>query len=117
MVVARTDDQVITELRTIYREQFAGKERARYLISWADLRSLYGFEKLYNSRFEQLAERAVERGLYLFDLGQGDKGHMVAVLLRSTADRWRRASKIVIQDHLPPPSSNGDGEDDEDDED
>ena len=98
----RTDDEVIAELRAIYNEEFAGKSAQRFLIAWADLRSLYGFEKLFDSRFQRLAERAIERGLYVFDLGEGESGHMVAVLRHRTVDRWRKVPRSVIRGRLPP---------------
>lgn len=113
--MARSDDEVIDELRAIYKEQFAGKAGQRFLISWADLRALYGFEKLYATRFARLAERASERNLYLFDLGEGENGHMIAVLRRRTVDRWRKVPKSIIRDHLPPPSA-ADGSDEDDDD-
>jgi hypothetical protein len=113
----RTDDEVISELKAIYREEFAGKSTQRFLIAWADLRTLYGFTKLFESRFAQLAERAVERGLYLFDLGEGDGGHMVAVVKGRTVDRWRKVPRNIIRAHLPPaPSTECDTDEDADDE-
>ncbi len=112
--MARTDDEVIDELRSIYRENFAGKANQRFLISWADLRSLYGFGRLENARFERLAARAYEQGAYLVDLGEGEKGHMVAVVTRKTVDRWRKIPRNVIRDHLPPADTdNSDFEGDE----
>jgi hypothetical protein len=112
--VARTDDEVIDELRSIYREAFAGKASQRYLISWADLRSLYGFGRLENGRFERLAARAYERGAYLLDLGEGDNGHMVAVVTRKTVDRWRKVPRAVVRNHLPQANAiDGDFEADE----
>ena len=112
--MARTDDEVIEELRSIYREDFAGKENQRFLISWSDLRSLYGFRRLENGRFERLAMRAYERGAYLIDLGESENGHMVAVVTRKTVDRWRKVPRSVIRDHLPPPDTdNSDFEGDE----
>ena len=103
--MARTDDEVIDELRSIYHEEFAGKANQRFLISWADLRSLYGFGRLENSRFERLATRAYDRGAYLFDLGEGESGHMVAVVTRKTVDRWRKVPRNVIRRHHPPPDT------------
>ena len=103
--MARTDDEVIDELRSIYREAFAGKANQRFLIAWADLRSLYGFGRLENSRFERLAARIYERGAYLFDLGEGENGHLVALAPRKTVDRWRKVPRNVIRNHLPPPDA------------
>lgn len=103
--MARTDDEVIDELRSIYREEFAGKAHQRFLISWADLRGLYGFGRLENTRFARLATRAYERGAYLFDLGEGGNGHMVALVGRKTVDRWRKVPRNVIRNHLPEPDA------------
>lgn len=113
--MTRTDDEVINELKAIYSESFGGKERQRFLLSWADLRGLYGFDRLFETRFARLAERASERGLYLFDLGEGANGHMVAILRRSTVDRWRRAPRKIVAEHLPPPSGSEEPEDEADD--
>jgi hypothetical protein len=113
--VARTDDEVIDELRKIYVEEYGGKERQRFLISWADLRSLYGSAKLFESRFERLAERAAERGFYLWDLGEGANGRLVAVIAVRTIDRWRKVPRRVVQEHQPPIVDASDPEADEDD--
>ncbi len=113
--VARTDDEVIDELRKMYVEEFGGKERQRFLISWADLRSLYGSAKFLGSRFERLAERATERGCYLWDLGEGANGHLVAVVMARTIDRWRKVPRRVIQEHQPSIVNTSDPEPDEDD--
>lgn len=112
----RTDDEVIDELRAIYYEPFAGKNRQRFLISWGDIRALYGFKKLFSTRFSRLVERAYERNLYMFDLGEGESGRMVAVLRCGTVDRWRKVPRSVIREHLPPPSTVGASEEEEDDE-
>ena len=103
--MARTDDDVIDELRRIYRETFAGKTNQRFLISWADLRSLYGFGRLESGRFERLAARAYERGAYLIDLGESENGHMVAVVTRKTVNRWRKVPRNIMRNHLPPPDA------------
>jgi len=57
--VARTDDEVVEVLREIYRSEFGGKTGQRYLIAWSDLRTIYGFGKLFESRFERLVEAGV----------------------------------------------------------
>ncbi len=101
----RTDDEVIDELRAIYNTEFAGKLKQRFLLAWADLRTLYGFGRLENSRFQRLADRAYERGAYLFDLGEGLNGHMVAIVTRKTVDRWRQVPRSVVRKHLPPPEA------------
>ena len=103
--MARTDDEVIDELRAIYMEEFAGKANQRFLISWADLRALYGFGRLEGARFGRLSERAFQRGAYLFDLGESENGHMVAVLRRRTVDRWRKVPRSVVRNHLPSPDT------------
>lgn len=113
--MARTDDEVITILRQIYHAEFGGKEEQRFLISWADLRAIYGFGKLFETRFQSLAEAGIRRRLYLLDLGEGENGHLVAVLRTRTVDRWRRVPKKIIEEHRQAPDDAAEG--DEDDED
>lgn len=109
----RTNDEVVTILREIYRSTFGGKQRQRFLISWADLRAIYGFGKLFESRFQALAEAGIKRKLYLFDLGEGESGRLVAVLRMSTVDRWRRVTKKIIDEYRLPSDDNPDSEDDD----
>jgi len=110
--MARTDDEVVSILRDIYNSDFAGKERQRFLILWADLRALYGFGRLTMSRFGLLAEAAMRRRFYLLDLGEGESGHLVAVVRTRTVDRWRRVPKRIIDQYRIPPDDDTDTEDD-----
>jgi hypothetical protein len=113
--MARTDEEVIQILRDIYAESFGGKVGQRFLISWGDLRAIYGFRKLFSSRFYQLAETAFENRLYLWDLGEGENGHLIAVIKTGTVDRWRRVPKKVIEKYREPPDDAGEvSEDDSD---
>jgi hypothetical protein len=112
--VARSDDDVVQKLLELYREAFGGKQNQRFLIAWSDLRSLYGFRKLFESRFARLAERATDSGLYVWDLGEGENGHFVAVIKVRTVDRWRKIPKRIIDEHKAP--SVDDGEDEGEDE-
>jgi hypothetical protein len=113
-MMPRTDDEVVLILKSIYNSEFGGKARQRYLISWADLREIYGFKKLFLSRFQQLAEAAYRRRAYLFDLGEGENGHLVAVIPVATVDRWRRVpKKIIDQYRLSPDEDGNEGEDDD----
>lgn len=100
--MARTEREVIEALKKIYADQFGGKENQRFLISWSDLRSIYGYGALFTSRFALLAEEAVRRRLYLFDLGESENGHFVAVVRRRTVDRWRRLPKKVAEEYRDP---------------
>lgn len=109
----RTDDEVITVLREIYNSTFGGKQRQRFLISWADLRGIYGFGKLFESRFQALAEAGIKRRLYLFDLGEGESGRLVAVLRTRTVDRWRRVTKKIVDEHRLPSDDDTDSDDDD----
>ena len=88
--MARTDKEVIQVLRDIYLESFGGKVGQRFLISWGDLRAIYGFGRLHHSRFDQVAEIAFESRLYLRNLGEGENGHLIAVIKTGTIDRWQR---------------------------
>ena len=111
--MARTDDDVVGIIREIYDETFAGKAKQRYLIAWPDIRVLYGFGSLFASRFQSLSEAALKRQLYLFDLGEGENGHLVAVVKTRTVNRWRRVPKKVIDQYRLPPDDDADaGEDD-----
>lgn len=111
--MARTEKEVVQVLRKIYADTFGGKEGQRFLISWGDLRAVYGFRKLFDVRFEQLAEAAIEKRLYLWDLGEGENGHLIAVIKSGTIDRWRRVPKKVIEQYRNPPDDGGDtGEED-----
>jgi hypothetical protein len=111
--VARTDEQVASILLEIYNSEFGGKERQRFLISWADIRTIYGFGKLTGSRFEKLDEASLQKGLYILDLGEGETGHMVAVVKIRTVDRWRRVTKRTIDQYRLPPDNEAEGEDDD----
>lgn len=97
--MARTDDEVISVLRRIYRSNFGSKLNARYLISWEDLRALYGLTKLYQTRFERMAELAVDAGFYIIDLGTGENGRLIAVIKIRTVDRWRKVPRRIIDEH------------------
>ena len=110
--MARTDDEVVSILREIYVADFAGKERQRFLISWADIRTLYGFGRLTMSRFALLTEAAMRRRFYLLDLGEGENGHMVAVVRTRTVDRWRRVPKRIIDPYRVPSDDETESEDD-----
>jgi hypothetical protein len=111
--MARTDEQVASVLLDIYNTEFAGKERQRFLISWADIRTIYGFGRLTMSRFETLAEAGLQKRLYLLDLGEGENGHLVAVVKTRTVNRWRRVPKRIIDQYRLPPDEDGEGEEDD----
>lgn len=115
--MARSDDEVVAKLVELYTESFGGKAGQRFLILWADLRSLYGFRKLFESRFERLAELATDSGLYLWDLGEGENGHLIAVVKMRTVDRWRKVPKRIIDNYKAPPSDDSEDEVDDGDED
>ncbi len=106
--MARTDEQVVQVLQELYRQNFGGKDGQRFLISWGDLRAIYGFRKLFTSRFYQLAEAALEKRLYLWDLGEGENGHLIAAIRTGTIDRWRRVPIKVIEEYRLPPDDDGD---------
>ena len=111
--MARTDNEVIEVLKEIYAESFGGKSRQRFLISWSDLRMIYGFGKLFQSRFDQLSEAAYRKNLYLWDLGEGESGHLIAVIRSRTIDRWRRVPKKIAETYYTPPQDESDTEEDD----
>lgn len=111
----RTNEEVIQVLREMYAERFGGKIGQRFLISWSDLRTIYGFRKLVYSRFYQLAEAGFQNRLYLWDLGEGENGHLIAVIRTGTIDRWRRVPKKIVEQYRIPSDDDGDtGEDNSD---
>jgi hypothetical protein len=110
--MARTDDEVVEVLSEIYRAEFGGKDGQRYLISWGDLRAIYGFGKFFESRFRLLLEAAIKRRLYLLDLGEGENGRLIAVVRMKTIDRWRRVPKRIIDEYRLSVDDDGSGEDD-----
>lgn len=112
--MARTDDEVIDILIEIYDDEFGGKTGQRYLIRWADLRTIYGFRKLFSSRFGRLRELAAARGLYLWDLGEGEYGYMIAVVKMRTVDRWRRVPKRIVEEHQIAPDDDSDPDEGDD---
>jgi hypothetical protein len=111
--MARTDEEVAKKLREIYKENFGGKAKQRYLISWADIREIYGFEKLFNSRYSLLEEAAIKCGVYLWDLGESKNGHFIAVIAIKTVDRWRRVPKRTIDNYRIEVEQDGDDLEDE----
>ena len=113
--MARTDQEVVEKLLELYEENFGGKEGQRFLIPWGDIRSLYGFHKMFESRFARLAELASASGLYLWDLGEGEGGHLVAVIKIRTVDRWRKVPKKIIDRHKALPVDDGEEEPEDDD--
>ena len=110
----RSDEEVATILSNIYNAEFGGKKKQRFLISWSDIRALYGFGKLTQSRFGKLDEASLQKGLYTLDLGEGEGGHMVAIVTVRTVDRWRRVTKKIIDDYRLPVTSGLDNEEDDD---
>jgi hypothetical protein len=113
--MARTDTEVIDVLNQLYDESFAGKEGQRFVLAWSDLRAIYGFRKLFSSRFHGLAQAATDHGLYLWDLGEGESGHLVAVIKVNTVDRWRRVPRRVVDRYKIAPAEDGVNEADDDD--
>jgi hypothetical protein len=94
--MARSDLEVAVILNKIYSEKFGGKTGTRYLITWTDIRSIYGYGKLYTSRFELLKEAAMLKGLYLFNLEDG----VIVVIRIKTVDRYRKVPKHIIDTFL-----------------
>lgn len=112
--MACTDEEVVKKLLHIYKDKFAGKQGQRFLISSNEIRSLYGFGKLFESRMGKLSEAAFESGLYLFDLGEGERGRLIAVVKSGTANRWRRVPKKIIEQYVEPLSNSENDEIEED---
>ncbi len=113
-IMACSDAEVVGKLLSIYNENFAGKAEQRYLISTNEIRSLYGFGKLFETRIGKLTEAAFESGLYLFDLGEGERGRLIAVVKSRTVNRWRRVPKKIIAEYAEELSDSSNDEADED---
>lgn len=113
--MARTDRQVVEVLSKLYAENFGGKNGGRLIIRWGDLRGIYGFSRLFESRFLQLVQCASNR-FYLWDLGEAEPGHLVAVIKISTVDRWRRVPEKIAKEYRLSPDDNEENslEDDDD---
>ena len=97
--MSKTNEEVADILLKLYDDSFGGAEKQRYLISWGDLKNIYGLKKLFNSRLNELIEAASNKKLYLFDLGEGDKGHLIGVIKIQTVDRWRRVPRKIIDSY------------------
>ena len=69
------------------------------MISWSDLREIYGYQKLFHTRFNNLVDAAQRKGLTIWDLGQGENGYMIAVVKMKTLDRWRRVPQKIIDEY------------------
>lgn len=113
--MARRHEEIIEILGELYEAEFGGKENQRFLISWADLRSLYGLSRLFPSRVKRLTEQAIESDLYVLDLGEGEHDHFVAVVKVKTVDRWRRVPKKLIAQYTPDEVDEGTADTDDDD--
>jgi hypothetical protein len=115
-VMARTDREVVKVLLKLYGENFGGKDEGRFIIRWSDLRGIYGLSRLFESRFLQLVQCASNNRLYLWDLGEAEPGHLVAVIKTATVDRWRRVPEKIAKEYRLSPDDAGEGslEDDED---
>lgn len=112
--MARTDDEVVEVLSELYDSEFGGKARQRFLISWADLCAIYGCGHFFPSRFQSLVEAGTKRRLYIFDLGQRENAHLVAVIRTQTVERWRRVPKRTIDEYRRAPDEDAhEGDDDE----
>lgn len=109
----RTEEEVVDILLELYEDKFGGKEGQRFLISWEGIRSIYGFIKLFYSRFNLLEEAAINKKLYLWDLGEGENGHWIAVIRSRTVDRWRRVPKRIIENYKLEPNDTGEASEDD----
>ncbi|MCC4544815.1 hypothetical protein LMA44_22870, partial [Enterobacter hormaechei] len=66
-------------------------------------------------RIDKLVESAFDSGLYLFDLGESERGRLIAVIKSGTVNRWRRVPKKITEQYIEPQSS-GESEEIEEDE-
>lgn len=111
--MARTDEEVAKILRELYDEEFGGRAGARYVLSWGDLRAIYGYRKLYETRFERLLEAAGSQRLCVLDLGEGENGRLIIVIKIGTVDRWRKLPKRLVDKWRKPLDDDGDEPDDD----
>lgn len=109
----RTDDEVARILQDIYVEEFGGRSAHRFVLTWGDLRAIYGYRKLRDSRFDRLSEAASYKGIYVIDLGEGENGHLALIIRIGTVDRWRRVPKRIIEQYRMPLEDGTDEADDD----
>jgi len=100
-MMKRTELEVVEILKEMYKSEFGGKKNQRFLISKAQLKSIYGYEALHDTRVALLQEEAAQQGLYVLDLGLTEPlGQVYAVVRSRTALRWRRVPKNVIEKYV-----------------
>jgi len=61
-----------------------------------------------------LKEAASKKWLYLWDLGEGEHGHQIAVIKASTVDRWRRVPRQVAKTYQLSTNDTGEASEEED---
>jgi len=96
--MARTDEEIVGILLELYAENFGGKEGQRFLISWGDMRSLYGFYKLFYSRFYRLEEAAIKNDCTCGTLVKATMGILLLLSRRGLltgGDMFRNGSSNV----------------------
>ena len=98
--MARSNEEVIKILFEIYKDEFGSKKNQRYLIDKGDLRTLFGFSRLEQSRLDSLSEDAYEEDMLIIDLGQISIGNMVAIIKTNTVERWRSVPKKIVQKYI-----------------
>lgn len=115
--MARSNEEVIKILFEIYKDEFGSKRNQRYLIDKADLRTIFGFSRLEQSRLDSLSEDAYEEDMLIIDLGQISIGNMVAVIKTNTVERWRSVPKKTVQKYIGTKVRDHHQEEDDDDDD
>ena len=95
----RTNEAVIAILLELYEAEFGGKRNQRYTIDREDIRRIYGFARLFDSRVNELIQAASQVGLLVIDLGQGPTGGKLAVVKTKTVSSWRAVTKRLTDAH------------------
>jgi hypothetical protein len=93
--MSRTDREVVEQLRALFVKNDSGNDRY-FLIDWPDLCFLKG-EKLFAYNFYTLCREAELDGLYVWNLGEHEGKHQVAILEKKMVSTWKQIPTLHLQ--------------------
>ena len=93
----RSNEEVVGILLKLYLADYGGKTNQRFTIDREDLRRIYGFNRLFESRVDALRDEAAQMGLLLIDVGQTDTGARLAFIKTKTAATWRKVPRRTVE--------------------
>ena len=92
----RKDEEVVFDLKYLYKQKFNGEKDRKFVISKEQLRRLYNevdkSTAIEPPRWDSLVACGYKEGLHIFDIRNGE----VAVIKTATADVWRRVPERLI---------------------